>query len=238
MHSRQSQSIDFLFWSLDSLFSSSSRRHRLQQRRTRLIAQPALHVRADAATVARVRLPEVLADPLLDVADFREGVHGRLLARVELREADAEARVVDVLSVGNHVVARVCDGRVEQLFEQRLACQGPTLLVALDERLAVGERLGEGDNGRLAFEWPCQFLRLGEDDLCVDGAEDAVRKEISNAKSKATIANLLVLHRIGDTDEKVAAKAFVIASGNVVVEAHKAELEALGGVVGRKLGKQ
>lgn len=56
---------------------------------------------------------QVLPNPLLDIRDFWEGVTRRLLASVELGEADAKADLVNI-GIRNQVVGRGRDRWVDE----------------------------------------------------------------------------------------------------------------------------
>jgi hypothetical protein len=74
--------------------------------------------------VARICLFELLTNPCLDVDDVGKMVDRRLLARVERREADAEAEVVDVLL--NDGVVGGCGYRwVDEQLEEGFASERP-----------------------------------------------------------------------------------------------------------------
>jgi len=64
------------------------------------------------------------------------------------------------------------DGRINQQLEQRFAGECPSLLVTVDEGLAIGEDFGERDDGDFTVERTDELLRIRKDDGSVDGPED------------------------------------------------------------------
>ena len=70
--------------------------------------------------MARIRLFQELPDPTPDVDNFREGVLRDLAACVELRVADAESEIVNVL-VWDNVVEGWRDWRVDEELEKLFA---------------------------------------------------------------------------------------------------------------------
>lgn len=124
--------------------------------------------------MSAVRVFQVLSNPCLDVGDLWEGITRRLLACVELREANAEAHLISI-RIWNQVIGRGRHGRVNKKLEQSLCSQPPPLRVAVDKGLRFAESLGEGDNCSLAVGRPGQFLGVRENDCEVDRLEDAAQ---------------------------------------------------------------
>lgn len=116
---------------------------------------------------------KVLTDPRLDVGDLWEGVAGRLLAGVELCEANTEADLVDI-GVGDQVVGCGGNGGVDEELQQALCGQTPALGVAVNEGLRLAESLGKRYYGSLAVSRPGKLLSVWQDDCEVDGFEDTV----------------------------------------------------------------
>lgn len=194
--------------------------HSLHQRRLRLRTQPLLHKRAHPAAIPLIPRPEVLTNPPLDIRNLLERILRGLAARVELGEADAERQVVDIL-LGHDVVGGGSRGRVDEQLEQRLTCKCPALLVALNKGLAIRERLGERDDSRLAVEGARELLRVGEDDLRIDGAEDAGERWLAEGQICKFRDGLLLLDRVCDADKEIRPESLIVPRRNEVVEAHE-----------------
>jgi hypothetical protein len=124
--------------------------------------------------VPAVRVFQVLSNPRLDVGDLWEGIARRLLACVELREANAEAHLVDI-GIWDQVIGRGRHGWVNKQLEQSLCSQPPPLRVAVNEGLRLAESLGERDNRSLAVGRPGQLLGIRKNDCEVDWLENAAR---------------------------------------------------------------
>ena len=139
-----------------------------------------MHQLDDPAAVPAVCVFQVLSNPRLDVGDLWEGIARRLLACVELREANAEAHLVDI-RIWDQVIGRGRHGWVDKQIEQSLCSQPPPLGVAVNEGLRLAESLGERDNRSLAVGRPGQLLGIRENNCEVDRLEDAVQK-LANAR--------------------------------------------------------
>lgn len=136
--------------------------------------QPLLHQLDDLAVVSTVRILQVLPDPLLDITNLWERIAGRLLACVELSEANTETDLVDI-SVWNQIIGCRWNGWVDKELKQSLCGQTPTLGITVNESLRLAKCLCEGHNGGLAVSGSGKLLSIGQNDCEIDGLEDATR---------------------------------------------------------------
>lgn len=148
--------------------------HNLRQCASRLRTQPRLYISTNTSIVSLVRILEVRPDPSFHIRDLWKMIFGHLSTRVQLCKSNSETEIIDVL-IGNDVFIRGCHWWVNEKFEQSFTSECPSLLVTVDKRLRIRERLREGHHGRLAVEWPRKLLSIREDDGDVHLSENTRR---------------------------------------------------------------
>lgn len=118
---------------------------------------------------------QILANPTLDVGDLREGIARRLLACVELREANTKADLIHI-RIWDQVIGCGRYRWVDEKLKQSRCGQTPTLRVTVNECLRLAKGLGKRNDRGLAIGGPCQLLGVRENDLEIDGLEDTAQR--------------------------------------------------------------
>lgn len=122
-----------------------------------------------------VRVLQICPNPGFDIRDIWPLIPYWPPDRHQLRKSNPETHVIHIL-INNQVIRRGRDSGIFEQLEKRYAGISPTLFVLFREGGRGGESFGERDDGGLAVERADQFFGRWQDDIKVNGNEDAFRE--------------------------------------------------------------
>lgn len=118
-----------------------------------------------------------------------------------------------------------CGRKLEEL-QQCVAGETPSLGVPHREGVGVSQGFGEGYHSRLAVQGSREFLGVLQDNLEVDGGEEA-RRDLAYERMWRTRCNSPLLHLLRLLHDEIGTVALVIVGGHAVVEPDKADRQIL-----------
>lgn len=174
----------------------------------------------------RVRFFEVFSNPFLEVGSgVWPWVSHRRPDSVQLSKSNTKRHVLNIM-LGDNVILGNRKRRELQELKQCLTGETPSFLVSVRKSFRMRERLRERDHSSLAIQGPSKLLRFGEDDIKIERSEESLQVSIL-LQIRILMANVLSLHFVSDLDKEIRTVAFVVMSGDEVVETDESEGEVL-----------
>lgn len=133
-----------------------------------------------------VRFFQVPADPYLEIGTrLRPWILCLRPYSVQRGETNPERHVFNVV-LRNDIILACRDWRKFQHFQECFTSEAPSLLVPVRESFRVCKCLSEGYHCGFAIERPSKLLRLGKDEVEVDGSEKPIALDEYRTSRKRT----------------------------------------------------